>query len=288
MANNKRSIGFIDYYIDEWHANNYPQMIRNSSLKDRFDVTLAWEKTTPAGKKPLDAWCKEQNVAQAKSLDEVVEKCDCLIVLSPDNAEMHEELADLPLRSKKPVYIDKPIAPSLAAAKRLFEKAEKHNTPMMSSSALRFGSGLENALADKIKSEKVHFAATRGGGVFHIYAIHQIEMLVMALGPGATRVMQCGNDQANLMIVDYPDHRRGTINLIPGVPFAMALQYGKDQAVTIDNMDDFFPRFIKAMLQFFNTKKSPIPTAQTLEIAALIEAGQEALKTIDRWVTVLG
>ena len=282
----KKSIGFIDYYIDEWHANHYPQMIRSGPFKDRFEVTLAWDKITPAGKKPLDAWCKEQNVAKASSLEEVIAKCDALVVLSPDNAEMHEELADLPLRSKKPVYIDKPIAPSLAAAKRLFEKAEKYSTPMMSSSALRFGSALETALVEKIKTEKVHFAATRGGGVFHIYAIHQIEMLVMAIGPGAKRVMQCGNEQANLMVVDYADGRRGSINLMPGIPFGMTIRYGQDQAVAIDTMDDFFPRFIEAMLRFFDTGKSTVPKEQTLEIAALIEAGQEALKKMDQWVAV--
>ena len=24
-------IGFIDYYLDEWHANNYPEFIRKAS-----------------------------------------------------------------------------------------------------------------------------------------------------------------------------------------------------------------------------------------------------------------
>ncbi len=281
-----KKIGFIDYYIDEWHANNYPQMIRGSKYKDRFDVALAWDEICPAGKKPLDQWCQEYKVQKASSIKQVIDECDCLIVLSPDNAERHEDLADLPLKSGKPVYIDKPIAPSLAAAKRLFEKAEKYKTPMMSSSALRFGSALENALSEKIKNEKVHFAATRGGGVFHIYAIHQIEMLVMALGAGAKRIMQCGNEQANLMIVDYGDGRRGSLNLIPGIPFGMDIRYGKDQAAALDTMDDFFPRFIDAMLAFFDTGKSAIPAAQTLEIAALIEAGQEGLKKPDHWVPV--
>lgn len=38
-----KTIGFIDYYIDEWHANNYPRMIRESSAGGQFDVTLAWQ-----------------------------------------------------------------------------------------------------------------------------------------------------------------------------------------------------------------------------------------------------
>jgi predicted dehydrogenase len=282
-----KKIGFVDYYIDQWHANNYPQMIRSSRFKDHYDVTLAWEmQHTLPDKQPIDQWCSEQNVRRAESIEQVVDECDAIVVMSPNNAEYHEKLADLPLRSGKPVYIDKPIAPSLAAAKRLFEKAATYNTPMMSSSALRFGSALQNALSDKVKGDRVHFAATRGGGVFHVYAIHQIEMLVMTLGVGAMRVMHCGNDHANVMLVDYDDGRRGSIQLLPGAPFSMAITYGDAHSESLDTMDDFFPRFIDAMLTFFDTGRSPIPVAQTLEIAALIEAGQQGLTQRDQWVPV--
>lgn len=280
-----KKIGFIDYFIDEWHANNYPAMIRTSSRKENFEVTLAWEEITPTGKKSLDEWCKEMNVRKARSIEQVVEECDCLVVLSPDNSERHEDLADLALRSGKPVYIDKPIAPSLAAAKRLFEKAHRHHTPMMSSSALRYGSALEKALTE-IGQSPVHFTAVRGGGVFHIYAIHQIEMLVMAMGIGAKRVMQCGNDKAQLMLVDYGDGRRGTINLVGWSPFGISLRYGEEPSIAIDTMDDFFPRFVEAMLAFFETGTSSAPENQTLEIAALIEAGTTGLQKMDQWVPV--
>lgn len=281
-----KKIGFIDHCIDEWHANNYPKMIRESSLKNKFDVVLAWDEITPEGKKPLDVWCKEQNVGKAASIEQVVEECDCIVVLSPDNAERHEDLADLPLKSGKPVYIDKPIAPTLAAAKRLFEKAEAHNTPMMSCSALRFGSALQSALRETIGNQPVHFAATRGGGSFRNYLIHQVEMLVAALGTGALQVIQCGNGRSKVIAIDYGDERRGLINQTPAQPFGITLQYGEDQGLVINEMNDFFPLFIEAMLTFFDTGKPLIPGEETLEIAALIEAGAKALETPDTWVEV--
>ena len=281
-----KKIGFIDYYIDEWHANNYPTFIRESCFKDKFEVALAWEETTPEGTMGIDRWCREQGVGKAPSIEEVVEKCDCIVVLSPDNPERHEDLADLPLRSGKPVYIDKPIAPSAAAAERLFEKAEKYGTPMMSSSALRFGFALETALRDTIARNPVRFVATRGEGDFYTYAIHQIEMLVMVVGTGAKRVMQCGNEQSKLMVIDYADGRRGSVNLIPNHPFQLSAQFDDDQALVINAMDDFFPRFIEAMLRFFDTGVSCIPREQTLEVARLVEAGIIALESPDSWVPV--
>ncbi|MHB9134695.1 MAG: Gfo/Idh/MocA family protein [Armatimonadota bacterium] len=281
-----KKIGFIDYFIDEWHANNYPRMIRESRLQGQFDVALAWAEINPDGKKNLHDWCAEQGVAKAQSIEQVVEECDCLVVLSPDNAERHEDLARLPLTSGKPVYIDKPIAPSLEIAARLFARATEYRTPMMSSSALRFGSAFDEALREKIAGKPVRFANTRGGGDFLIYAIHQYEMLVMLLGTGARRVMHVGNDAAKLLVIDYADGRRGLLNQAAGLDFQLNATFGDDESLTIDTMPDFFPRFIDAMLTFFNTGISPIPVAQTLEIAALIEAGNTALATPDSWVAV--
>ena len=34
-------IGFIDYYLDEWHANNYPELIKELSGGD-MEVAYAY------------------------------------------------------------------------------------------------------------------------------------------------------------------------------------------------------------------------------------------------------
>ena len=280
-----KKIGFIDYYIDEWHANNYPRMIKDSSCGDRFEVALAWEEIHPKGKMPIDQWCRDQGVARAGSIEQVIEQCDCIVVLSPDNVERHEDLSQLPLASGKPVYIDKPFAPSVEVGKRMIERAKAHKTPMMSSSALRFDSTVEDALR-QIAGQPVRFMSTRGPGVWEIYAIHQVEPLVAILGTGAKRVMQCGNAGAKLMVIDYGDDRRALFNQIPNSPFQFTVSYGESGIVAVDNMADFFPRFIEAMLEFFDTGVSRVPVEQTLEIAAILEAGTAAIKTPDQWVNL--
>ena len=199
-------LGFIDYFIDEWHANNYPKWIRESALADRFEIALAWQAVQPEGKKTLREWCETHRVGAAESLEQVVTECDALVVLSPDNPEQHEALCDLPLRSGKPVYVDKTFAPNLATAQRLFAKAEQHGTPMYSTSALRHVEGLEKTI-EELAGQRVDFVATRGPGGWDNYSIHQLEPLVMLLGVGAERVMHVGNDQARVLVIDYPDGR---------------------------------------------------------------------------------
>lgn len=280
-----KKIGFIDYFIDEWHANNYPNFIKQSSLKDKFEVSLAWEEFGKPGARPLDKWCAEMGIAKASSIEQVVEECDCIVVLAPSNPEVHERLADLPLKSGKPVYIDKPFAPDLKTAERIFAKAEKHNTPMMSSSALRFGSGIQTAVNETLKGMKVNFVATKGGGgSFEEYCIHQIEMLVMLMGTGARRLMQCGSADGNIMVVEYNDGRRALVNRMMPCPFQLSAFYGKDKMLMLNEMPDFFPLFIEAMLKFFESGKSSIPKSETLEIAVLVETGIKALKQTDKWL----
>lgn len=281
-----KKIGFIDHYIDEWHANHFPEMIRKSAFNDRFEVAMAWAETDPPGKKSLDDWCREQNVPKAESLEEVVDGCDCIAVLSPDNPERHMELAARALRSGKPVYVDKPFAAKLSEAGAMFDIARECGTPLMTGSALRFAPDLVRAAKENLAGKSVRFASAWGSGRFEVYAIHLLEMLVMALGIGARRVMHVGNPFADIMTVDYRDGRRGVIQLFPGYGFGLSVSYGLEENLTLDRMDGFFEAFLDAVLGFFLTGRSAVPEAETLEIIALFEAGLESRNDPDRWLDV--
>ena len=145
-----RKIGFIDYFLDEWHANNYPEFIKNSS-NGRYEVCCAYGKIdNPNGGLTNKEWSEKYNIPLAASIEEVIEKSDLLIVLSPDNPEMHLELTDLALKSGKLVYVDKTFAPDKETAIKIFENAEKHGTKCFSSSALRFVTELKEIDTERI------------------------------------------------------------------------------------------------------------------------------------------
>lgn len=286
MKKNTKKIGFIDLFIDEWHANNYPDMIRKSKWKDQVELTLAWEEA-PQGGKCLKEWCEQFGVAPADNIEQVVNECDGIVVLAPSNPEVHERLADLPLQSGKCVYVDKPFAPDIAAARRMFEKADQHGTSLMSCSALRFGSMLQETLAGTMKNHKADFAQTHGGGrSFEEYSIHQVEMLVMLLGTGAKRVMQCGRGATNHMVIGYDDKRCGTMTLSPMSKFTWESHLDGKERIECSDCGAFFQCFIDAMLEFLLTGRSLIDPAETLEIAALVQTGIEAMKSPHTWVNV--
>ena len=106
-----KKIGFIDHFLDEWHADNYPKWIRESSYKGKFDVCYAWAEKDKAGGQTSRQWCDTQKVELVGSKEELIRKSDCMIVLSPDNPERHEDLCRDVLLAGKPVYVDKTFAP---------------------------------------------------------------------------------------------------------------------------------------------------------------------------------
>jgi len=88
------------------------------------------------------------------------------------------------------------------------------------------------------------------------------------------------------MLIEYHDNRRAVFNQNPNFPFRFVATYGESGVIVADNMSDFFPRFIEAMLEFFETGEAKAPIEQTLEVTAILEAGTEALKKPGEWVPV--
>ena len=280
----KKTIGFIDLFIDEWHANNYPKWIRESALKDEFEVTMAWEKYTPEGKKDLKQWCAEQNVTPASSIAEIVEKCDCICVLAPSNPEVHEELAELPLKSGKPVYIDKPFAPNGDAARRMFDLAAKYNTPLMSSSALRFGTELMELQAKNLGTRFV--STCGGGGNFPEYAIHQIEMIVSLLGVGAQELQVCGNDERLTVAMRYADGRLANMNYSAFWGFNLNAAGVGENVAQLNTMSNIFQNLLQKILEFYKSGKNPIPVAETIEIASILDAVVKGMANYGSWIKI--
>lgn len=263
-----KKIGFIDLFIDEWHANNYPKWFREAPRAGEFELGYAWEEKTLEGRRPLEKWCADFNMTPARSIEEVIEKSDCLCVLAPSNPEVHERLANLPLQSGKPLYIDKPFTDSKAAAERIFALAEKHGTPLMSSSALRFGDQL---ISGKIRDMKpVLFSTTGGGSTYDEYGIHQLEMIVSIMGADVKNLKLTGDPKKLLLTLEYGNGNLAQVSYTPAMPFTAIASDGKTTEVC-PSMTNTFQNLIAAMMDFFATGKSIIPKEQTIGIAALLE-----------------
>lgn len=277
-----KTVGFIDYYLNEWHADNYPKWIKEYS-DGEFEVKYAYghiEPTIP-GLITNEEWAEKQGIELISSMEEIVEKSDCLIVLSPDNCEMHYELSKLALESGKPVFIDKTFADSKEEAEKIFAIAEKSGSPCFSSSALRFS----QILAEVDKTD-INSVISMGNGDPEIYIIHQLEPIVAMMGGDVEKVMYLGNEKCPSWQLIFADGRTASIAMLKNEwGYTFRINHDKKNEMIKIN-DDFFKFEILAILEMFRTGKTPIAHAETIAIMAIREACIKAKEQPLQWVSV--
>ena len=274
-------IGFIDYYLDEWHANNYPAWIKEATDGEMVvECAYAVIDSPKPGGRTTDVWCAEMGIRRAMTIEEVIETCDGIVVLSPDNCEKHEELCQLPLRSGKPVYIDKTFAPDYHTAKRIFDLADEYGTPCYSTSALRYAEEYQ-------RIEGVNAISSWGPNGFEIYAIHQLEPIMMMIQSKPVQVMALTGEKWYTMAIRFEDGRTATMaSYADGSPFMMNIASASGAKV-VEVKSDFFHNFILALIGFFRDPAKIVPHSDTLRIMAARGAGLKALETPGVWVDVM-
>jgi len=274
-------IGFIDYYLDEWHANNYPAWIKEAS-EDKMQVCYCYGEIDAPNGLTNAQWAEKYGVTLCSTIDEVIEKSDVLCVLAPDNPETHERLSEKALMSGKTTYIDKTFAPDLDTAKRIFTLAEKHGTPCMTTSALRYAEEYEPINKEALKS-----LASVGGGEPDVYMIHQIEPLVMLFGTDPVRVRNTHTPECPVYAVEFESGKKASLLCSKAYcSFMMTFSFADGAAKFVTVKSDFFKNFIKNLVTFYETGKVLIPHEQTLAVMAIREACIEARNCPDTWVNV--
>ncbi len=276
-----KKVGFIDYYLDEWHANNYPEMLEENS-NGEYKACFAYAKIdSPKGGLTSKEWAEKYNIELLDTIEEVVQKSDVLIVLSPDNPEFHEEFTDLPLKSGKPVYVDKTFAPDKETAIRIFDKAKKYETPCFSSSALRFADEFS-----EIDTSKIYKIISEGPDYFEKYVIHQVEPIVLLMNTRAKRIMGLGDLLHPSLIIEFADGRLVQIRHGLETDFRFTVADEQNNEVHYTLSSPYFKNFVKAMIKFFDTGKAPVNPEETIDIVAICSAGKKALENPFVWIEI--
>lgn len=275
-------VGFIDYYLDEWHANNYPSMLQRLT-PGRAEAVAAYGKiASPNSGMTSEEWCAKMGMQCCKSAAELAAACDCIVVLSPDNPEMHWELCQEALSSGKPVFVDKTFSPDAKTARALFDLAAKHNTPMYSCSSLPFSGELA-----ELPDGDIDFIAACGPGHDANYFVHQFEPIVSLSGWKAVRLYCLRTPGTVHFDVEFEGGKRASVSFLGDEgAYSMTVRYADGKVRAIPEMTGFFDRFIVKMVDFFENGALPVPAERTIHVMAMIEAGQKAMDAPGTWVEV--
>jgi predicted dehydrogenase len=215
------------------------------------------------------------------SIEALLKKVDVVFVESVDGRPHLEQVKPV-LAAKKPVFIDKPVAGSLADAVRIYELAKQYGTPCFSSSSLRFSPSIQGVRSDPKYGEVLGCDAYGPCSLephhpdLFWYGIHGVESLFTIMGPGCVSVSRAQTKTTELATGTWKDGRIGTFRGIrSGKTDYGALVFGSKAIGTSSGYGGYEPLVVE-ICQFFLSGKPPVSPEETLEIYAFMEAADES------------
>lgn len=273
-----KTIGFIDYYLSEWHANNYPAWIRKASENAGVDYRVAYayaeKEISPVDGVSTDEWCAKFGAERCDSIEELCEKSDVILILAPSDPDKHLSYAEKALPYGKTTYIDKTFAPDAATAGQIFAIAERHNTPVFTSSALRYGTELDDM------GKPTAIITTGGGSNAPEYIIHQAEMVICLVKDEPIAVTARKQGAQCIFHADFAHGARATMVYAPPLPYtvcaANADGAGKYAAINSDT----FGGLLADIIRFYETGKPSFEREQTMQVMRLREMALKAWEAL--------
>ncbi len=255
-------IGLIDYYLGEWHAHHYPAWINEQD--PTFEAAYAYgEIDSPVDGLSTEAFCEKYGITPCKTIEEVCEKSDFLMILSPDNPEKHLEYARKVFPFGKPCYVDKTFAPDEKTAAEIFALAKRYGVKFFSSSSLRFAAEWKGIGPD------YSFVNLVCGGNVTNELIHPIEIADVLMPYPAKEITCLHKGVHNAFLIGYGDGRSLLLTLTGGSHgsgYRASVETRDKDGVTLTVSSGFFQRMIAEILRMFGGAPAPVSEETTLRV----------------------
>jgi hypothetical protein len=239
----------------------------------------------PASRDRVEGFTKrvrEMGVEIVDTIPALLEKVDVVLLESVDG-RIHLAEAIPVIKAGKPMFIDKPVAGSLADAVAIYELAKKHNVPIFSSSSLRFHEGVQALAKDErlgeIAGASTWYSCTYQEGTpdMFFYGIHGIEPLFVLMGRGCESVSRVQTKDTDLVSGVW---RGGRIGVFRGIrrnnaSFG-AVAFGSKAILDSPSEGSGYNALCVEIARFFKTRKPPVSAEETVEIFAFMEAADES------------
>lgn len=279
--------------LDTSHVLHFTKMLNAEKSDEEFSgcrIVAAYPKGSPdieSSTKRVPDYTekvKAMGVEIVQSIPELIEKVDAVLLETNDGRPHLEQVMPV-LKANKPVFIDKPVAGSLADAIKIYEAAKKYNTPIFSASSLRFMDGIKPVLDGEIGDVRGCDAMSPCSlepthpDLFW-YGIHGVETLCAVMGTGCETVVRVSTPTTDFVVGTWKDGRIGTFrgqrkNATTGTGAYGGFVHGTKKRHDLGNYSGYKPLLVE-IVKFFKTGKPPVTAEETLEIYAFMEAADES------------
>lgn len=209
-------------------------------------------------------------------IGDLIGKVDA-VLLARDDPEHHAAMAQPFLKAGLPVYIDKPMATTVAKAKEIMAMTNMESQ-VFSCSALRYARELHLTDEDRLVLGEIKHVDAVVPKSWEKYSIHVIEPALLILGEWASPLNFTSMSYDNRYMVNYTFSGGRSLQVTTMNSLRAPLQlrvFGTKGHRTL-TFTETFPAFresIRVFLEQVRSGKPQIPLAETLAIVHLIELG---------------
>jgi GFO/IDH/MocA oxidoreductase family protein len=214
-----------------------------------------------------------------RDIPTLCKKVDAVLLESVDG-RLHLEQVKPIIAAHKPVFIDKPLAATLADAREIARLAKEADVPWFSTSSLRYGE-----IATTMKRPDATAVITWGPGPLEEhhqldlswYAIHPIELLYTLLGTGCEEVTRLYTPDGDIITGKWRNGKTGTVRTLrPYGNYGAVVFRAKEVLQSPPKAGAAYRAMLVEIVRFFETKEPPVPNEETLEIFAFMDAAQRS------------
>ena len=220
-----------------------------------------------------------EGVEIVDSIETLLSKVDVVLLTSVDGRP-HLAQATPVFKAGKRVFIDKPLAASLEDVRRIVALSVQTGTPFFSASSVRFHRdipGLRDTPRGTMKTVDATYLLQPLA--FHpdlfYYGIHGVEALYAVMGTGCTSLSRRNEGDVDVTTCTWADGRVGRFRGLPKADSAQPLIRMTGPAGTLETKGAADNEgIVAAIAEFFHTGRSPVDTAQTVEVFEFMTAAQ--------------
>ncbi|MFH1477985.1 MAG: Gfo/Idh/MocA family oxidoreductase [Verrucomicrobiota bacterium] len=249
----------------------------------RFETPFQDKKGLDQRQSQLESW----GVRVTTRFEEAVADCDAIMLEINDGA-YHLDYFKKVAALGKPVFLDKPLAASLADGRAIIRLMRAHHTRVWSGSSIPFCPELDGTRSRFMEVKRAHVFGALGdapaGDSLVWYGVHTFEMLQRIMGPGALSVHALETKNSIIAVTDYGAGREGVVETIRGMWIyggrIQGLVNKESQVVPFVCNNAYAYRDILRLIKtFFEGGTVPVDMLTTFEGLAMMTAARQAIET---------
>lgn len=225
---------------------------------------------------------EKMGVKFVDSIDELISQVDAVLLETNDGRPHLEQVLPV-IKSGKPVFVDKPVAGSLADAIAIYDAAKKYNAPLFSTSSLRYAGNVQEvrngSIGDVLGCNTISPCSLNDRHPsLYWYGIHGVELLFTAMKTGCQTVSRTTTADYDSVTGTWEGGRIGVFRgHRTGWRGYTGTAFGSKKMMTLGPHAGYEPMLVEIM-NFFRTKEVPVDPEETLEIYTFMEAADESMR----------